>query len=52
MKKISPSSVINDEIPAEIQSLVLHRKKTAKTKDYISAKESLAQLKKKFSLKN
>ena len=41
-------SLINDEIPAEIQNLVLHRKKTAKAKDYISAKESIAHLKKKY----
>ena len=33
-------SLINDEIPAEIQKLVLNRKKTAKAKDYISVKDS------------
>ena len=43
--KYSPT-VINDEVPADLQEMVLQRKKTAK--DYISAKESNALLKKKY----
>ena len=45
--KYSPT-VINDEIPVDLQEKVLERKKTAKAKDYISAKESSALLKKKY----
>ena len=41
-------SLINDEIPDEIQKLVLNRKKTAKAKDYISVKDSNNLLKKKY----
>lgn len=47
--KYSPT-VINDEIPVDLQEMVLLRKKTAKAKDYISAKESNALLKKKYGL--
>jgi hypothetical protein len=41
-------SVVNDEIPAEIQNIILNRKKTARSKDYISSEQSLESLKKKY----
>jgi hypothetical protein len=35
-------------IPKAIQEMVIDRKKTAKTKDYVKAKDSVQKLKKKY----
>ena len=48
--QLDPVITENEEISKKVQAEILHRKKTAKAKDYISAEESISTLKKKHGL--
>lgn len=52
LRKFKLKTVVNeiDIIPIEVKKEMIHRKKTAKAKDYVKAHDSLTALKKKYGV--
>lgn len=48
--KLKAVVVETEEIPNSVKKEMMHRKKTAKAKDYVKAHDSLTSLKKKYGV--